>query len=61
MRHAVLTDIAATEVRCLIAEDDEAYTYNRRINRLATVQEHFMIVRAIERGVSEEKRSGLPA
>ena len=55
MRHAVLTDIAATEVRCLIAADDEAYTYNKRINRLATVQEHFMIVRAIERGVSEEK------
>ena len=48
-------DIAATEVRCLIAADDEAYTYNKRINRLATVQEHFMIVRAIERGVSEDK------
>jgi hypothetical protein len=37
---------------CLVATDDEAYTYNNRINRLATVQEHFMIRRAIERGVS---------
>src|SRR5262245_46201977 len=55
MRHAVLTDMATTEVRCLIADDDEAYTYNKRINRLATVQEHFMIVRAIERGVPEDK------
>jgi ParB-like chromosome segregation protein Spo0J len=55
MRHAALTDIAAKEVRCLIAEDDEAYTYNKRINRLATVQEHFMIVRAIDQGVSEDK------
>lgn len=55
MRHAVLTDMATTEARCLIAADDEAYTYNKRINRLATVQEHFMIVRAVERGVSEEK------
>src|SRR5437867_3452889 len=55
MRHAVLMEIAAPEVRCLLADDDEAYTYNKRINRLATVQEHFMIVRAIERGVSEEK------
>jgi ParB-like chromosome segregation protein Spo0J len=55
MRHAVLTDMAATDVRCLVAADDEAYTYNKRINRLATVQEHFMIVRAIGRGVSEEK------
>jgi ParB-like chromosome segregation protein Spo0J len=55
MRHAALVDISATEVRCLIAEDDEAYTYNKRINRLATVQEHFMVVRAIERGVPEDK------
>jgi ParB-like chromosome segregation protein Spo0J len=55
MRHAVLTDMAAEEARCLVAADDEAYTYNKRINRLATVQEHFMIVRAVERGVSEEK------
>jgi hypothetical protein len=47
--------MGATEVRCLIADDDEAYTYNKRINRLATIQEHLMIVRAIERGVSEEK------
>jgi ParB-like chromosome segregation protein Spo0J len=55
VRHAVLLDMAATEVRCLVSADDEAYTYNKRINRLATVQEHFMIVRAVERGVSEEK------
>lgn len=55
MRHAVLTDLAKTEARCVIADDDEAFTYNKRINRLATVQEHFMIVRAIKRGVSEEK------
>jgi ParB-like chromosome segregation protein Spo0J len=55
MRYAALVDVAATEVQCLIAADDEAYTYNKRINRLATIQEHFMIVRAIERGVSEDK------
>ena len=54
MRLAALVDIAAVEVQCLIAADDEAYTYNKRINRLATVQEHLMIVRAIERGVSED-------
>lgn len=55
MRHVVLTEMGSTEVRCLIAADDEGYTYNKRINRLATIQEHLMIVRAIERGVSEEK------
>jgi len=39
----------------VFADDDEAFTYNKRVNRLATVQEHYMIVKAIERGVSEEK------
>lgn len=55
LRHAVLVDGGVTETRCLVANDDEAFTYNKRINRLATIQEHFMIVRAIERGVSEDK------
>ncbi|MBY0612772.1 MAG: ParB N-terminal domain-containing protein [Beijerinckiaceae bacterium] len=40
---------------CIVADDDEAFTYNKRVNRLATIQEHYMIVRAMERGVSEQK------
>lgn len=55
LRYQILCDQGATETRCLIADDDEAFTYNKRINRLATIQEHYMIVRALERGVSEEK------
>ena len=55
LRHAILCDQGAGQARCLIADDDEAFTYNKRINRLATIQEHYMIVRALERGVSEEK------
>jgi ParB-like chromosome segregation protein Spo0J len=55
IRHAVLLDLGETETRCLLARDDEGFTYNKRINRLATIQEHYMIVRAIERGVSEDK------
>jgi ParB-like chromosome segregation protein Spo0J len=55
LRHAVLSETGSVSVRCLVADDDEAFTYNKRINRLATVQEHFMIVRAIDRGVSEDK------
>jgi ParB-like chromosome segregation protein Spo0J len=43
------------KVACLLSRDDEGYTYNKRVNRLATVQEHFMILRALERGVSEER------
>ncbi|ATY34329.1 chromosome partitioning protein ParB [Sphingomonas psychrotolerans] len=36
---------------CIVADDDEAFTYNKRVSRLATVQEHYMIARALERGV----------
>jgi RepB plasmid partitioning protein len=39
----------------LLAKDDETYTYNQRINRLSTIQEHYMIRRTIDRGVSKER------
>ena len=55
IRLAVLVDMGETEVCCLVSDDDEAFTYNKRVARLATVQEHYMIVRALERGVPEEK------
>lgn len=44
-----------TTVTCLVATDDESFTYNKRISRLATIQEHKMILRAVERGVSEAR------
>jgi ParB-like chromosome segregation protein Spo0J len=40
---------------CLLALDEESYTYSHRINRLSTVQEHYMIRRAIDRGVIKER------
>ncbi len=55
VRIAALVELGIRETRCLVSSDDEAFTYNKRVNQLATVQEHFMILRAIERGVSEEK------
>lgn len=45
----------AIEAACIVADDDESFTYNKRVNRLQPIQEHYMIVRALERGVSEEK------
>lgn len=55
LRLEVLKDMGETDALCLIATDDEAYTYNNRINRLATIQEHRMILKAIDRGVSEDR------
>jgi CRISPR/Cas system-associated protein Csx1 len=55
LRLAVLRELGIETVECLIATDDEAFTYNKRISRLAIIQEHLMILKAIERGVSEEE------
>ena len=54
-RLIAMKELGITEAQCLIATDDETYTYNNRINRLSSVQEHLMIKRAINRGVSPEK------
>lgn len=55
VRIEVLKDLGVEQVECLVSTDDEAFTYNKRISRLSSVQEHKMIRRAIERGVPEEK------
>jgi len=55
LRVEILRDMGRTEIVCLVSTDDEAFTYNKRVNRLATIQEHRMILNAVERGVSEER------
>ncbi|MFD2173978.1 plasmid partitioning protein RepB C-terminal domain-containing protein [Rhodobacter lacus] len=55
VRIEVLKDLGQKQVECLVSTDDEAFTYNKRISRIAPIQEHRMILKAIERGVSEEK------
>lgn len=55
VRFFVLKEMGYAEVPCLVARDDEGYTYNNRINRLSTIQEHVMIRRAIDRGVSKDR------
>ena len=54
-RLMALQELGEKEAQCLMSTDDETYTYNNRINRLSTVQEHLMIKRAIEKGVSAER------
>lgn len=55
VRYTITRDDGQSSIACLVSDDDEAFTYNKRVNRLATIQEHFMILRALDRGVSEEK------
>lgn len=55
LRIEALKELGETEVLCLVSTDDESFTYNKHINRLSTIQEHRMIMRAMERGVPEDK------
>lgn len=55
LRIEALREIGTSYVRCLVATDDEAYTYNKRINRLSATQEHAMVARAMDRGVSADR------
>lgn len=55
VRLHILKEMGETSVTCLVATDDESFTYNKRISRLATIQEHKMILRAVERGVPEAR------
>ncbi|CAN5925133.1 plasmid partitioning protein RepB C-terminal domain-containing protein [soil metagenome] len=53
VRLAVLRELGRPDVTCLVSTDDENCTYNHRVNRLAPIQEHRMIMKAIEAGVPE--------
>jgi hypothetical protein len=55
LRYFALKDLGKTEADCIIATDDECYTYNARISRLPPIQEHKMIVKAVSNGVSPER------
>src|SRR5688500_1910320 len=55
LRLEIIRQLGQREVLCLIATEDEAYTYNHKVNQNSPIQEHFMILRAIESGVSEER------
>jgi hypothetical protein len=55
LRLLAFRQLGRSEVPCLVSTDEETYTYNNRVNRLSTVQEHFMICRALQRTVSPQR------
>jgi hypothetical protein len=54
LRLEALIELNIEHVLCLLSKDDEAFTYNKNVNRLSAVQEHHMIVKANESGVAAE-------
>ena len=55
LRVRALEELGEKELFCLIATDDEAFTYNHKVNQLSPIQEHFMIMKALNQGVSEDR------
>lgn len=54
VRHFALKELGRTEAECIVARDDESYTYNARVNRLSPIAGHKMIMKAIQNGVKPE-------
>jgi hypothetical protein len=50
----ILVARGVTETKCLLATDNEAYTYNRRVNYIPPIAQHQMILAAL-RHVSEDR------
>jgi len=50
-----LKELGYTEAECIIASDDECFTYNARVNRLNPIAEHKMITKAVQNGVRPER------
>lgn len=55
LRVDILRERGDPEVICLVATEDEAFTYNRRVSRIAIIQEHKMLLNAVNKGVPEER------
>jgi hypothetical protein len=55
LRYAALKELGETSAECLVANDDESFTYNARVSRLAPIQEHKMIMKAVNNGVPPER------
>ena len=55
LRYVALKELGEKSADCIIATDDECYTYNARVSRLPPIQEHRMIVKAVNDGVSPER------
>jgi len=54
-RVEALRDLGIVEAPCLIATQDEGYTYNQKVSRIATIQANRMILKALDAGVPDER------
>jgi hypothetical protein len=58
-RHDIVLGDNGKAVDCVVALEDENYTYNRRANYLAPISEHQMILRALQHNTEERIATAL--
>lgn len=54
-RAEALRELGLEEAPCLVATQDDGYTYNQKISRIAPIQANRMILKALDAGVPEER------
>jgi len=55
VRFEILKSMGVKETRCLLSTDDEAYTYNRHVNHIPAIAQHYMLLEALKNGLTEER------
>jgi hypothetical protein len=55
LRWHALKELGKQKADCILARDDECFTYNARVSRITPIQEHRMIVKAVNQGVPPER------
>ena len=55
LRWCALKELGQAAADCILAKDDECFTYNARASRISPIQEHRMIVKAVNLGVSPDR------
>jgi RepB plasmid partitioning protein/ParB-like nuclease domain len=55
LRLEALRILGVSEASCILSTDDESYTYNKRVNHIPPVAQHFMLLEALKSGLTEER------
>ena len=55
VRLEILKSLGFKEAKCLLSTDDESYTYNRHVNYIPPIAQHFMLLEALKNGLTEER------
>jgi hypothetical protein len=55
VRFEILKSLGITKAKCLLSTDDESYTYNRHVNYIPPIAQHFMLLEALKGGLTEKR------